>query len=246
MFFSDRWLFCREAGAGAPLLIIPGNTASSACHGGELAHFAARYRAICPDLPGTGQSGRLDTWPKDWWAASAAAIIAFLDQRQIARCAVIGTSGGAAIALLAALAAPTRITAVIADSVVPHFPANQVRAQLVARAEQTPAQQSFWSLAHGADWKQVVAADTAMLAHYATTGVDYFQGRLDQVQCPVLITASLADSVLPAVGAQLCAMVQALPHGQLFLTNTGDHPLMWSRPADFRLVADAFLARFGA
>lgn len=239
-------LFFREAGSGPPLLIIPGNTASSASHAGELAHFGQRYRTIALDLPGTGQSGRLAVWPHDWWAAGALAAINLLDQLQIPRCAVLGTSGGAAIALLAALAAPGRIAAIVADSVVAHFPAADVRAQVAARSERSPAQRAFWLLAHGDDWAQVVDADTAMLATYAASGVNYFGGQLAQIPCPVLLTASLADPVLPAVGDQLCAMARAIPQCWLFLTNAGDHPLMWSRPDEFRLVTDTFLDRFWA
>lgn len=244
--YRDSGLFFREAGAGPPLLIIPGNTASSASHAGELQHFGRRFRALALDLPGTGQSGRLAAWPHDWWAAGAAAVIALLDQLQIARCTLLGASGGAAIALLAASTAPERVAAVVADSLVAHFPAASVQAQLAARAVRSAAQQAFWAQAHGDDWAQVVAADTAMLAGYATSGIDFLGGRLGQVRCPVLLTASLADSALPAVGEQLPAMLRELPTGRLFLTNAGDHPLVWSRPEDFRLVADAFLERHGA
>lgn len=242
--FQNSHLFFRETGAGLPLVIIPGNTASSACHDAELAHFGRRYRTIALDLPGTGRSGRMAVWPRDWWAMCASATIALLDELEIARCALIGASGGAVIALRVALAAPERIAAVVADSLVERFPAANVRAQIAARAERTPGQRSFWHLAHGEDWEQVVDADTAMLAGYAESGIDYMGGRLGEVRCPTLLTASLADDALPAVDEQLPAMLAAIPQARLFLTNQGGHPLMWSRPDDFRLAVDAFLARF--
>jgi pimeloyl-ACP methyl ester carboxylesterase len=234
-------LFVREAGAGPPLLILPGNTASSACHASEIAHFARRFRTIAVDLPGTGRSERLAVWPRDWWAASAAAVVDLLDSLRIDRCAMAGTSGGAVVALLAAIAAPARVAAVVADSVVAHLPATAVQAQVAARVERTPSQQAFWALAHGEDWAQPVDADSAMLAGYSETGIDFFGGRLGEASCPVLLTASLADDALPDVGKQLCAMVQALPRASLFLADAGGHPLMWSRPEVFRPVADAFL-----
>lgn len=236
-------LFFREAGGGPPLLILPGNTASSACHGGELEHFGLRYHTIALDLPGTGRSGRLSAWPRDWWSAGARAALALLDALHIGRCAIMGTSGGAAVALLAALAAPDRVAAVVADSLVPRIPPPQLCALVAERAARTQGQEQFWSVAHGDDWSQVVDADTAMLAAHADTGLDYFGARLAGVACPVLITASLGDPLLPEVGPQLCAMARALPRARLFLTNAGDHPLMWSRPDDFRMAADAFLAR---
>ncbi len=242
--YEGSELFYREGGDGPPLLLLPGNTASSACHTGELAHFGQRYRTLALDLPGTGQSGRMTTWPHDWWAAGARAMIDLLDALQVERCALVGTSGGAAVALLAALSAPARVAAVVADSLVPRYPPAALQAILAGRAERTLGQVAFWSLAHGADWAQVVDADSAMLAGYAATGIDYFGERLVEVGCPVLLTASLADPLLPEVGPQLCAMAEVLPQGRLFLANSGDHPLMWSRPDDFRMVADAFLKRF--
>jgi valacyclovir hydrolase len=36
---NDHQLFYREVGTGPLLLILPGNTASSACHEGEMQHF---------------------------------------------------------------------------------------------------------------------------------------------------------------------------------------------------------------
>jgi pimeloyl-ACP methyl ester carboxylesterase len=241
--YNGAALFYREAGAGPPLLLLPGNTASSACHAGELAHFGRHYRTLVLDLPGTGRSSRLAVWPRDWWAAGAVAALALLDALEIERCALMGTSGGSAVALLAALAAPDRCAAVIADSLVPRFPPAPLQALLAERAVRSPGQHQFWAQAHGDDWADVVDADTAMLAAHAATGIDYFGDRLGSVGCPVLLTASLADPLLPEVGPQLCAMARALPQALLFFTNVGDHPLMWSRPDDFRLVADAFLQK---
>lgn len=63
--YAGRRLFCREQGQGPLLLILPGNTASSAVHTGELAHFGERYRAVGLDLPGTEQSEQPKAWPDD-------------------------------------------------------------------------------------------------------------------------------------------------------------------------------------
>lgn len=234
-------LFYREQGRGPLLVILPGNTASSACHDGELDHFGQRYHAVALDFLGSGRSDRVAVWAHDWWAEGAMAVVALLDQLGAERAAIVGTSGGAAVALLLAIAASQRVGAVIADSVVAQIPPAELRALLAERALRTEGQVAFWSAAHGDDWPQVVDADTAMIAGHGATGLDYFQGRLGQVACPVLLTASLTDSLLPDVGPQLCVMAQQIAHSRLLLVNAGDHPLMWSRPADFRAAADAFL-----
>lgn len=46
-------LFYNETGSGSLLLILPGKTASSACHNGELDHFGKRYHAVSLDFRGT-------------------------------------------------------------------------------------------------------------------------------------------------------------------------------------------------
>lgn len=238
---GDR-LFYREQGDGPPLLVLPGNTASSACHLGELAHFGQRYRTIGLDFLGTGQSARVASWPHNWWAAGASAAVTLLDHLGIERCIVMGTSGGAAAALLMALDAPGRVRAVIADSEVARFPAAALQVLLMDRNQRSEGQRAFWEQAHGDDWEQVVDADTAMLASYLPAGIDYFDGRLGKISCPALLTASLTNSLLPAVAPQLCQMAQQIAQSQLFLLNAGNHPLMWTRPDEFRMVADAFLA----
>jgi pimeloyl-ACP methyl ester carboxylesterase len=240
--YQGRRLFYREQGSGPPLLILPGNTASSACHPGELAHFGQRYRAVALDFLGVGQSDRVAVWPHNWWAEGATAAVALLDQLGVEQCIAVGASGGAAIALLLAIQRPERVRAVVADSVVARIPADALRALLAERAQRTPGQVAFWRQAHGDDWAQVVDADTMMLASHAATGIDYFQDRLAQIGCPTLLTASLLDPLLPAVASQICAMARQIPQSRLFLVNGGDHPLMWSRASEFRAVADAFLA----
>jgi valacyclovir hydrolase len=70
-FHNDHQLFYREEGSGPLLLLLPGNTASSASHAGELAYFGQRYCAVSLDFWGTGQSDRLAEWPEDWWEVGA-------------------------------------------------------------------------------------------------------------------------------------------------------------------------------
>ena len=237
-------LFYREQGSGPLLLILPGNTASSASHAGELAYFGQRYRTVSLDFRGTGQSDRLAEWPDDWWeigAHDAAALIEHLGEE----CAfVMGTSGGAIVALLMAILHPERVRGVIADSTVQRFRKSGLKEAVAERAERTSDQVTFWLQAHGEDWEEVVDADSAMLLRFARKQKgDAFQGRLSEIECPVLLTASLEDPRLPKVGKQIMAMSQQIRNSRAFLTSQGGHPLMWSRPEDFRHVADYFLMR---
>ncbi len=234
-------LFYREHGTGHLLLILPGNTASSALHDGELNHFGTRYHVVALDFWGTGRSDRLNTWPDNWWEQGAHDAAALMEHLGYRRGLAMGTSGGAIVALLMAILYPERVLAIIADSVVEHLPAPTLSREIEKRAERTAGQVAFWQKAHGDDWAQVVEADSDFLLRFEKTGGDCFHGRLKEIRCPVLLSASLEDESLPRVEAQLHAMAQQIGASRVYLAKTGGHPLMWNRPDEFQREADHFL-----
>ena len=238
---EQQRLFYREQGTGSPLLILPGNTASSACHDGELAHFGQRYHTAAMDFRGTGRSDRAAVWPSDWFEVAAHDSSALVAHLGGGPAILVGCSGGAIVALLAAILHPERVRAVIVDSTVERFQADAMEQVLAERSRRTADQVAFWSHAHGPDWEEVVDADTDMLRRYARDHPDHFGGRLPQIACPVLLTASLADPLLPDAGAQMVAMASRIRDCRVFLSRQGGHPLMWSRAEQFRGIADLFL-----
>ena len=92
------------------------------------------------------------------------------------------------------------------------------------------------------DWQQVVDADSHLLLRLAQRGGDWFGGRLGEVRCPVLFTASLRDDALPDVAQQVCGMARQVCGSRVFFASEGGHPLMWSHPEDLRRAVDCFLA----
>ena len=253
LMWHGQRLFYRERGKGPLLLVLPGGTASSANHQNELVYFSGdapqRYRVVSPDFVGTGGSDRVAVWAGGWWEQNARQAEALVSHLGYDDCIAMGTSGGAVVALLLAILYPERVRAVIADSCVERFSPQMLVQNVVAdRARRTPDQAAFWEQAHGADWAQVVDADTEMMRRFAAPvdaggcGGDWFGGRLDQIRCPVLLTASWQDDMLPDVGRQLCNMGEQIADCRVYLNNTGGHPLMWSRPRDFRAVSDHFLS----
>jgi pimeloyl-ACP methyl ester carboxylesterase len=243
---NQHRLFYRQEGQGPLLVILPGNTASSVLHEGELAHFGQRYHAVALDLPGTGRSDRIETWPDGWWLQGARAAAALVEHLSADQAVVVGTSGGAVAALLMAQHLPHRVRAVIADSVVKRQPPEVLRAEVASRRERHPDAVAFWRHAHGDDWEQVVEADSDLLLRLAARGGRWFHQSLSGIACTVLLTGSLQDRMLHDGAAQMVAMANEIPGSQLTLFNGGDHPSMWSRSDRFRRVADAFLASLNA
>ena len=238
-----RRLHYREQGRGRTLVILTGNTSSSAMQQAELGHFGRDHRALALDYWGTGRSERASVWPDDWWEIAAHDTVALLDHLQCKQATLVGSSGGGVVGLVVAGLAPGRVEAVVADSCVPHLPAEWVLRVVAARETPSRGAASFWRQAHGDDWADVVAADSDLMRRLAAAGgVDVLQGRLGHVGCPVLLTASLRDEILPDLDAQLLEMVRATAGSRLVLMDRGTHPLMWSRPNEFRWAADCFLA----
>jgi valacyclovir hydrolase len=238
---DGRRLFYREKGAGPLLLILPGNTASSALHESELNHFGAGRHAVALDFWGTGQSDRIIAWPDNWWEQGAHDATALAEYLGYRRFLVMGTSGGAIVALLMAILYLERVLGVIADSAVERLAAPTLSREVEKRAERSPGQVAFWQKAHGDDWAQVVEADSDFLLRFEKAGGDCFHGRLKEIRCPVLLSASLEDESLPQVEAQLRAMAQQIGASRVYLAQTGGHPLMWNRPDEFQHQADDFL-----
>jgi valacyclovir hydrolase len=238
--------FYREQGQGPLVIILPGNTASSAYHGQELVFFAGLgYQAVSFDFLGTGQSDRISgPWPLDWWQQNgdaAAALIIHLGQEQAI---LAGCSGGTLASLWAAIRHPQRIRAVIADSEMLHCPPGHMAAETSNRAQRTPGQVAFWSAAQGPDWEAVVDADSDLFLRLEAAspgGIDFFHGRLAEIRCPVLFTVSLTDSLLYQPGNQALEAARSVAESWLFAVNGGDHPLMWSRPAAYQAAVKGFL-----
>ena len=242
--WKDKKIFYRTQGEGPLLVILPGNTASSICHQGELEHFSENFQAVSMDYLGTGKSERLEQWTADWWKYAAEQVSVLVDHLNHANCILMGTSGGAIVAFLAALNFPEKVRAIIADSLEYCIPKSLVLESIMKeRAMRTDPQKQFWEFAHGADWEDVVEADTSMLLKFAERGGDWAEGRLGEIGCPVLLTGSKLDSSIPHLLRDYSRIAEAIVDCSVYINDSGDHPFMWTAPQDFRPICDHFLKR---
>jgi valacyclovir hydrolase len=240
----DGWqLHYREAGSGSLVMVLPGSTASSVYHQNDIQRLKERYRAVSLDFRGTGQSGRMGVWPNDWWQQAARDVSSLIAHLGYESAALIGTSGGAIIALWCAILFPDQLSAVVADSVGHHLPPERLREEIANRRKYDPDSVRFWQDAHGDDWRQVIEADCEFMLEKADRGAEWFGEELAKVRCPVLISGSLSDEFYPDLPEQARQMAQQLPEAQVFLVDGGNHPLIWSRADDFYRAAESFLAK---
>ncbi|QSQ09689.1 Haloalkane dehalogenase 2 [Koleobacter methoxysyntrophicus] len=231
-----------DEGEGTPLVLLPGNTASSAVHKSELEYFGQTFRVICPDYIGYGKSDRVKDLSIEFWWKNAQMIVQLLQQLNIQNAYCVGTSGGAIIGLNMAIIAPSVVKGVIADSFMGEFFVYEEIVKIVqSRQEISTEQIAFWSYAHGNDWHYVIQKDSEMLIASAKSAKSVFKGRLNEIQCPVLILGSMKDDLIPDIVQKLSDVAIQIPSSKVILYPKGNHPVMWSRMKDFRVDVDTFL-----
>lgn len=231
-----------EKGTGDFLLILPGNTASSANHTDDIEYFSKYFHTVSLDFWGTGKSDRLQDWTREWWSEAAedtANLIKYLGQNSAH---IIGCSGGAAVAMLLAARYPEKVVSIIADSELTDYEYDDMlRLCVETRNIPDKAQIEFWKKAHGDDWFEVVQKDNYIMLDIAANG-HVFRDILDDVSCPVLFCGGLQEEeYVPYFGETLLDMCRQVEKAELYLVNDGDHPLMWTAKDKFRNIALTFL-----
>jgi len=104
---GDLHVHYLEAGVGEPVLFVHGNWASAGWWEPCLARLPAGYHGLAPDMRGRGRTIGPDS---DYSiAALAADQLALADALGFERFHIVGHSLGAAVAMQAALAAPSRV-----------------------------------------------------------------------------------------------------------------------------------------
>lgn len=241
--FQHRKLYYDVIGdAHETVLLLPGNTASSVGYAKDVERLQSRYRLVLIDFLGTGRSERYepDQYPgAAFWHAGAAQASALLQILGIQRVIAMGTSGGGLIALLMAAMFPSQIQAVAADSCVDQWPAADLIAMIGEREAMMQGKQPFWHAMHGADWRMVIAMDNhALLALAKEGGRMITEEVLSKIHCPVLLTGSRADDLIPHLAASQTWMASIIRDCKHHLATEGTHPWMWSRADDFYQVLE--------
>lgn len=249
--FENKKIYYSECGTGRPLLFLHGNSASSNMYG----HFVDRYKqdfnVILLDFLGHGNSDRLNELPSDLWYYEAMQVIAFLKEKEYTDVCIIGSSGGAMVALNVALEAPELVCKVIADSFEGEKPNKIFTENLLvdrANAKADNNARMFYSYMHGPDWEQIVDNDTAAIIRHEKEIGCFFHKSLDLLKADILLTGSKADEFMNAVSEDYLEntykdMMQKIGHGEIYLFNTGGHPAMITNQDDFYKISRDFLLR---
>ena len=249
--YDTKKIYYSEIGSGQPLLLLHGNTASSKMFEQIAEEYSKSFKVILIDFLGHGQSDRLETFPSDLWFYEAQQVIAFLRFKQYSDVSIIGSSGGAIVALNVALEAHELVKKVIADSFEGER-ANETFTKNLLKdrknAKNDPNAQGFYAYMHGQDWKQIVDNDTdAIIRHHKEIRA-FFHKPLEEIRCEILLTESKEDSFMNSISDDYYEQVygnilNTIPKGRMYLFPKGNHPAMISNFRAFYDLSIEFLSR---
>jgi pimeloyl-ACP methyl ester carboxylesterase len=184
-------------------------------------------------MPGTEKSDRVERFPADFWWYNAELCVALVRSLGIDEFIAIGTSGGGIIALNVAIIAGKSVKCLVADSIPGECPTHaEIQKWIKANELKSEDQINFWRQAHGEDWENIIKLDSALMLEAINKSL--YKGSLGKVISPVLLTASLADDCIADIGMKMCDIARKVQTAKTVFFSTGGHPLMWSKPDEFR------------
>lgn len=248
--YDGKSCYYEEHGKGTPLLFLHGNTASSIMFRDLVESFASDYRVVLIDFLGHGKSDRVERFAEDLWFDEALQTIALAEQAGYRTIDLIGSSGGALVAINVALERPDLVRRVIADSFEGDVPLSEF-VQNIREDRQASkwdaGGKAFYAAMHGDDWEGVVDNDTRAIQEHARKIGKFFHAPLNTLQAEILLTGSNEDEFVQLVRPDFYArtysnLLGRIGHGKMYLFDQGGHPAILSSKDSFVRLAKGFLA----
>lgn len=241
--FQNFKIYYRVYGEGIPLIIIHGDTASSKMFIPELKFYSKNFKVILVDLVGQGRSQRLNKLPLNYWAYNADMIIELCRHIGICNVNILGTSGGAIVALNSILKQPNLFNRIIVDS----FMGENLSYELAEKITNDRRiviekfeSRLFWFIMHGFDWKNIVNQNTKLIIDFSRNIGDFFECDLSKIENKVLITGSRNDELIPDIQSRLNEVKLKIKNSTLVIFENGNHPAMISNKEKFRSLVLKF------
>jgi pimeloyl-ACP methyl ester carboxylesterase len=248
--FDNKRVYYTEFGNGAPLLLLHGNTASSNMFAQIAEKYKKNFKVILIDFLGHGKSDRLDEFPADLWFYEAEQTIAFLREKQYTKVNIIGSSGGALVAINVALESSELVNKVIADSFEGEKPLKAFTENIEADRENSKQNENakmFYLYMHGSDWEQVVDNDTSAIIRHKKEIGKFFHKDLQSFKNDILLTGSKEDEFVCTISHNYFekvygVLLSKIGHGKINLFETGGHPAMITNQDSFYQLSMEFFS----
>ncbi|MFE9581596.1 alpha/beta fold hydrolase [Nocardia sp. NPDC006044] len=241
----------QTAGTGAALILLAGQANNHHWWDGIRTDFETRYRTITLDWRGTGDSDK----PDEPYSTTGFAddVVAVLDDLDIGRAAVYGTSMGGRVAQWLVARYPERVTALILGCTSPGGKHGiergpEIRQSLIDPDPQA-ARQALLELMYTPEWlahntgPYNTLGDPAMPAyakrrHLMASNRHDAWDALPDIASPTLIVHGTEDRFNPAANAPLLA--ERIPHARMRLIPGARHAYF----DEFRAVASPLVLDF--
>lgn len=241
--YQSKKIFYKEVGVGKPLVMLHGDTASSIMFEFLLHLYQENFRVILIDFLGNGQSDRISKFPENLWITQAQQVIALIEHLEIEKVNLLGTSGGAWVAVNTALKRSDLIDKVIADSfdgrtLHENFAENLLQEREFAKRDIHAKQ--FYEWCQGEDWETVVDLNTQALTKCATDQIPLFCKPLETLRVPILFMGSLEDEMCRRdMVEEYTEMNQLVQNGTMHIFKTGGHPaIMTNAELSARVITE--------
>ena len=206
--------------------------------------FTDNYKVVLIDFLGHGKSDRVDSFSTDLWHDEALQVIALIEQAQYKKVNLIGSSGGAIVAINVALERPDLVNKVIADSFEGETPLQEFVENLSKDREATKRDEggkAFFNFMHGEGWEKVVDNDTRAIREHAKTIGTFFHRPLSDLHTDILLTGSREDEFVKGIQQIYTKLVEKIGHGEMHIFEHGKHPALMSEKEAFISIAKGFL-----
>lgn len=226
--YQSKKIFYKEIGCGQPLMMLHGDTASSSMFELLVPLYQEHFRLILIDFLGNGKSDRIERFPADLWIEQARQVIALIEHLNIKKVHLLGTSGGAWVAVNAALERPDLVGKVIADSfdgrtLDKDFTKNLLKERELAKQDSFAKQ--FYEWCQGCDWEKVVDLNTQALTECARKNLPLFSKPLETLSVPILFMGSMEDDMCRKdMLNEYEEMNKRVQNGKIYIFKTGRHP----------------------
>jgi pimeloyl-ACP methyl ester carboxylesterase len=253
----------------APAIVcVHGYTSSAEAFNAVARHLHHQYRVIAADVRGHGESG----WAPDGayqYSDQVDDLAAFVDNLQLPRFILIGTSMGGIIAMAYAVGHPNRLLGLVINDIGPDVEAGsqritgisgsrpdefaspedamaygrQISPGFASRGAEDQREVALGLLRQNEDGRWVWKMDPAYIRQRVERGAlvrPALWPELRKVSCPTLVVWGAASDVLSEVQAR--RMVEALPHGELVAVPGAGHAPTLVEPVVSEAL-DRFLSR---
>lgn len=236
--YNSKKIYYKETGTGFPTIFLHGDTASSKMFTNIIPLFSSNFHVVLLDFAGNGNSERLDNFPADLWYEEALQVIRLIENKNYKKVNLIGTSGGALVAINVALERPDLINKIVADSFEGESALDSFASNIQNDREASkriPKVKKFYQYDHGNDWESVIDNDTAAIKQHYITIKRFFHHALANLKCDVLFTGSREDVFMPGDFFEHTydILIQKIGHGKKYIFQSGEHPAMISNATAF-------------